>query len=179
MMPSGLLTFREATIADTPNILPLVRSAYRGDSSRKGWTTEADLVADERIDENGIAEKISGSDSVILLAHDDQGVLAGCCEIAKKDTLHAYFGLFAVDPKRQTGGFGKLILSQAEEYAKKVWGVEKLEMCVIWTRDELISWYIRRGYVRTDRTMPFPYADLVNGRALRDDLYFSVLEKSL
>ena len=31
----------------------------------------------------------------------------------------------------------------------------------------------------TAEQRPFPYHDLVNGAALRDDLYFAVLEKPL
>lgn len=44
-MPASLdLSFRPATAADAPLIAALVNSAYRGDSSRAGWTTEADLI---------------------------------------------------------------------------------------------------------------------------------------
>ncbi|POR32202.1 Uncharacterized protein TPAR_07583 [Tolypocladium paradoxum] len=91
----------------------------------------------------------------------------------------AYFGLFAVDPTRHAGGIGRSILARAKAHARGTWGVRRLEMWVIWTREELISWYVRRGYTRTERTMPFPYAHLVNGRALRDDLHFAVLDKVL
>ncbi|MEU7738389.1 GNAT family N-acetyltransferase, partial [Streptomyces griseus] len=36
------LTFRDASGADVPALVALIESAYRGDSSRTGWTTEAD-----------------------------------------------------------------------------------------------------------------------------------------
>ncbi len=173
------LAFRPATAEDAAAVLALVRSAYRGDSSRAGWTTEADLVADERIDTDGILAKINHPSGVVLVAHDSAGKLAGCCELLQKDGDLAYFGLFAVDPTRQAGGLGRSILAHAEQYAKTAWGVRCIEMCVIWTREELISWYVRRGYRKTDRTLPFPYAHLVNGKALRDDLYFTVLDKEL
>ncbi|PNY27937.1 Uncharacterized protein TCAP_02135 [Tolypocladium capitatum] len=173
------LSFRAATPEDIPATLALVRSAYRGEYSRMGWTTEADLVADERIDEAGMLVKITHPSSTILLAHDGAGDLAGCCELVKKDDNLGYFGLFAVDPTRQAGGIGRSILAQAEAHASGVWGVRRLEMWVIWTRQELISWYVRRGYVKTERTEPFPYTDLINGMALRDDLHFAVLEKDL
>ena len=39
------------------------------------------------------------------------------------------------------------------------------------------AWYVRRGYTLTGERRPFPYAEIVNGRALRDDLYFVVLAK--
>ena len=39
-----------ATVQDAPEIAILVNSAYRGDSSRQGWTTEADLLDGTRTD---------------------------------------------------------------------------------------------------------------------------------
>lgn len=97
----------------------------------------------------------------------------------RKDDERAYFGLFAVSPKLQAGGIGRQVLQQAEEYAKKEWGTKIMTMTVIWTREELIAWYMRRGYTRTGEKSPFPYAELYNGKALRDDLYFDHLEKAL
>jgi GNAT superfamily N-acetyltransferase len=173
------LTFRKAAPADVPALLPLIRSAYRGDSSREGWTHEADLVADERIDEEGLLVKINEPFGAVLLAFDEAGTLISCCEILKRDEVLGYFGLFAVNPKLQGGGIGKKVLAAAEAYAKDTLGLAKLEMSVIWTREELIAWYIRRGYEKTAETKPFPYEHLVNGSALRDDLYFSVLLKTL
>lgn len=173
------LTYRKATAADIPAVLRLILSAYRGETSRAGWTTEADLVDDERIDAEGVLAKINEPHGAVLLAHDASGALAACCEVLRRDAGLAYFGLFAVDPTRQAGGIGRQVLAEAEAYAKTAWGVTSMEMSVIWTRDELIAWYVRRGYSKTEETRPFPYAELVNGKALRDDLYFSILVKSL
>jgi GNAT superfamily N-acetyltransferase len=174
------LTFRKATSADASSVLNLVRSAYRGESSRAGWTTEADLVADERIDTPGVVAKITHPRGAILLASDPtSGDLVSCCEVLCRDDDIAYFGLFAVDPKKQAGGVGRKVLEHAEAFAKKEFGAKHMEMWVIWPREELIAWYIRRGYQKTSRTAPFPYEHLVNGKALRDDLYFVTLDKEL
>ncbi|KAH7305845.1 acyl-CoA N-acyltransferase [Stachybotrys elegans] len=178
-MTAGSLTFRTATVEDAPVIAALVKSAYRGESSRAGWTTEADYVADERIDAKGVSDKINDPAGVILMAYDKDGVLAACCELLKKSEKLGYFGLFAVDPQRQAGGLGRQVLAAAEAYAKNEMKVAGLEMQVIWLRDELISWYQRRGYNKTSETKPFPYEHLVNGKALRDDLYFTILYKDL
>lgn len=179
-MPQTPLTFRVATTGeeDINSIAKLVNSAYRGESSRAGWTTEADLVGDTRINAAGVAEKINAPDGVIILAHDEQGALASCCELLKQEN-YAYFGMFAVDPQRQSGGIGKQVMDEAERYAKEEMGVNVMEMSVIWTREELIAWYVRRGYEATDEKKPFPYGQLENGTPLRDDLYFRVLRKSL
>ncbi|RFU81656.1 regulator of g signaling superfamily [Trichoderma arundinaceum] len=168
-----------STSGDVPAILELVRSAYRGDSSRAGWTTEADLVNDQRIDEKGLLAKINEPFGAVLVTHDEAGELLACCELLKQSDTLGYFGLFAVNPLRQAGGIGRKVLAEAEAYAKQTWGLNELEMSVIWTRDELIQWYIRRGYTKTEKTKPFPYGQLIDGKATRDDLYFSVLVKAL
>ncbi|KAL7907328.1 hypothetical protein GGI35DRAFT_470561 [Trichoderma velutinum] len=162
-----------------PSVLTLVRSAYRGESSRAGWTTEAELVDDQRIDEEGLLAKINEPFGAVLVAHDEAGDILACCEVLKQSDTVAYFGLFAVNPLRQAGGIGRTVLTAAEEYAKQTWGISEMEMTVIWTREELIQYYVRRGYTLTEKTKPFPYAELVGGKALRDDLYFSVLIKAL
>ncbi|KAL7792549.1 hypothetical protein V8C37DRAFT_402279 [Trichoderma ceciliae] len=173
------LVWDQATADDLQAVLALVRSAYRGESSRAGWTTEADLLDDQRIDEKGLLAKINEPLGAVLVAHDGAGDLLACCEVLKQSDTLGYFGLFAVNPLRQAGGIGRTVLAEAEAYAKQTWGLTEMEMCVIWTRDELIQYYIRRGYRKMEKTKPFPYAELVSGKALRDDLYFSVLIKAL
>ncbi|KAM0549901.1 hypothetical protein ACHAPJ_009148 [Fusarium lateritium] len=191
------LTFRPATPADVTPLLSLILSAYRGESSRAGWTTEAHLLDDERISAETLHSKITDPEGVILLAFtstppstgtstpeyevdiESDPRLVACCEVHQKSDDRAYFGLFAVSPKLQAGGIGRQVLQRAEEYAKKQWGTKVMTMHVIWMRTELIDWYIRRGYSRTGEKSPFPYDELVNGKALSDDLYFEHLEKVL
>ncbi|KAK5653186.1 hypothetical protein OQA88_9084 [Cercophora sp. LCS_1] len=178
------LTFRLATPTDASQLQPLVQSAYRGDSSRAGWTTEADLLGGERIDVDGIISKIARPNAAVIIATDPDGILTACCEVERKGTERAYFGMFAVDPKRQAGGFGRQVLQYAEEWCAREWGTKKMEMSVIWTRAELIAWYERRGYKKTGETRAFPWEELgEQGWALRGkeelDLYFEVLEKEI
>ena len=52
-------------------------------------------------------------------------------------------------------------------------------MTVIDIRDELITFYERRGYRRTGIKKPFPYGDERYGIPKRDDLRFEILEKAL
>ncbi len=182
------LTYRPAVPDDAHLIADLVRVAYRGDESRTGWTTEADLLADERIDVPRVLAKIADPDGVVLLAYgaddstDDSGAdgaLVACCEVLRRGPGLAYFGMFAVWPHLQAAGVGRQMLDEAERLARDDWGVDTMEMTVIGQRDELIAWYRRRGYDLTAERRPFPYHDLVNGAALRDDLYFAVLRKTL
>lgn len=179
MATTSNLQFRVATPDDAVPLQPFVKSAYRGESSRQGWTTEADLLEGDRIDVPGLKAKITAPDAAILLAADDAGALVACCEVAKSSADVAYFGMFAVDPLRQGGGLGRKVLAYAEDYCRRTWGVERMEMSVIWTREELISWYVRRGYKKTGGTAPFPYGVVENGKPLRDDLYFEIMVKDL
>ena len=179
-MSATSLHVRPATPADVGiELLSLIFSAYRGQG---GWTTEAHLLTGHRIDEAGLLAKIAAPDGVILLgtADDDSGALVACCDLRRRDDGIGHFGLFAVDPRRQGGGLGKRVLRIAERYARETLGVKRLEMQVIWTRAELIAWYLRRGYAGTGEKRPFPYELLGHGAAaLRDDLYFEILEKDL
>lgn len=184
-MSTSPLTVRKATPADIPALLALVKSAYRGEDSRQGWTTEADFVADERIDEAGLLAKITAAGSTVLLATTNNATaedLLACCEVVRHPPPSdlSYFGLFAVNPKLQNGGIGRRMLAEAERYAREEMGAARMEMTVVWLREELIAWYVRRGYVVVEgERRPFPYEHLVNGKALRDDLYFIVLQKDL
>lgn len=171
------LTFRSATAADIPALIALVTSAYRGDASRAGWTTEADLLDGARIDAEGLQADLSRPRSTILLAERD-GQLLACAHVAD-DHGKGYFGMFSVDPAQQGGGIGKVMIDAAEAHAAREWGVPVMQMTVIDVREELIAFYERRGYVRTGIKKPFPYGDERFGTPKRDDLRFEILEKPL
>ena len=171
------LTFRAATEADIPALVQLVTSAYRGDASRAGWTTEADMLDGQRIDAGVLREDIARPRSRVLLAERDGNLLA-CAHVAEENGA-GYFGMFSVRPDLQGGGVGKAVLAEAERVVREEWRLPAMRMTVIDVRDELIAFYQRRGYVRTGILKPFPYGDERYGIPLRDDLRFEVLEKQL
>lgn len=170
-------TLRTATAADIPALITLVTSAYRGDASRAGWTTEADLLDGARIDAQGLQADLARPRSSILLAERD-GQLLACAHVAD-DHGKGYFGMFSVDPAQQGGGIGKWMMDAAEAHAAREWGMPVMQMTVIDVREELIAFYERRGYVRTGIKKPFPYGDERFGVPKRDDLRFEILEKPL
>jgi GNAT superfamily N-acetyltransferase len=170
-------TFRLATPADVAVIVPLVESAYRGDVSRKGWTTEADLLDGQRTDPAGVAELVTKPGSCMLLAERDGAVLA-CANLEKRGDA-GYFGMFSVRPDLQGAGIGRATLAEAERLARDEWHCREMQMTVISVRDELIAWYERRGYKRTGIYSPFPYGDARFGLPKRDDLRFELLVKPL
>jgi GNAT superfamily N-acetyltransferase len=179
--------YRVAVDRDVPAVVDLVESAYRGERSQVGWTTEAHLLDGQRTDADEVAAIVAASNKLLVLAIDrDAGVgagaggeLVGCFVLERRDDSRAYFGSFAVRPGRQGGGIGKGLLAEAERIARDDWACGVLELTVIAQRADLIEWYARRGYVTTGETRPFPYGDPKFGLPRRDDLRFAVLEKHL
>ncbi|OLZ73295.1 GNAT family N-acetyltransferase [Streptomyces sp. IMTB 2501] len=169
--------FRDATDADVDALVALIESAYRGDASRAGWTTEADILDGRRTDPEGVREVIKSPDSRVLTVEQD-GRIVACCQLEHRGD-HAYFGMFAVSPTLQGVGLGKQIMAEAERLVRETWGVTEMQMTVISVRDDLIAWYERRGYRRTGQMSPFPYGDERFGIPRRDDLQFELLVKKL
>ena len=162
-----------------PAIVALVESSYRGEASRAGWTTEADLLDGQRTDAEAVTEAVVADSSVVLLSVDGAGVIQACCQLERRAGSVAYFGMFAVRPGAQGGGLGSALLIAAEDLVRTEFGATSMEMTVIAQRDELIAWYERRDYRRTGETRPFPYGDERFGIPRREDLHFVVLSKPL
>ncbi|QJT06683.1 GNAT family N-acetyltransferase [Streptomyces asoensis] len=170
-------TFRDAVDTDVDALVALIESAYRGDASRAGWTTEADILQGQRTDPDGVLAVIKAPDSRLLIV-EQQGRIVACCQLEHRGG-HAYFGMFAVSPTVQGAGLGKTVMAEAERQARENWGVTEMHMTVISVREDLIAWYERRGYRRTGRMTPFPYGDERFGIPQRDDLQFELLVKEL
>ncbi len=171
------LRYRGATASDIDALVALVTSAYRGDASRIGWTTEADFLEGNRIDADVLRDDISRPRSRVLIG-EREGELLACAHVADEDGA-GYFGMFSVRPALQGGGIGKQLLNEAERIVRDEWKLPVMRMTVIDIRDELIAFYERRGYRRTGIYKPFPHGDERFGLPKRDDLLFEVLEKTL
>ena len=143
-----------ATLSDIPELLPLINSAFRGDASRKGWTTEADLLAgDLRIDADGLAALLNKETAVILKYRAEGGGLQGCVYLENRHP-DLYLGMLTVSPELQAQGIGKKLLAVAEAHARAQ-GCAAIVMRVFTKRPELIAWYLRHGYADTGRREPF------------------------
>jgi GNAT superfamily N-acetyltransferase len=171
------LITRPATPADAPALAALVNGAYRGGSSRAGWTTEADLLGGQRIDVEGLTETIAAPGHVILLHERDHAPIA--CVHLERTGEDCYLGLLTIRPTSQGARLGRQLLETAERWAIEHWSSRSMHMTVIVQRTELIAWYERRGYTRTGERKPFPYGDERFGLPRRRDLAFEVLCKSL
>lgn len=169
--------FRLATPADVESLVLLIRSAYRGESSRQGWTSEADLVDGDRINAEQVLARIEEPNSIMLVFDEGNKIIA-CCQVADRGSNVAYFGTFAVTPAAQGAGLGRRVMAEAERSAVLTFGSAVLELTVLAQQEKLIAWYERLGFSRSGETRPFP-ADPEFARPLRNDLYFVVLSKNL
>jgi ribosomal protein S18 acetylase RimI-like enzyme len=173
--PDSHLSFRRAAPADVDAIVALVNSAYRGESSRAGWTTEADLLDGQRTDAAEIAHLIGVDDSLILLCLRGEEII-GSVHLEKVDAITAYMGMLVIRPVLQRQGLGKQFIREAEAVARAQWNTTHMQIQVITLRHELIAYYERLGYRRTGEIRPFP-ADPRFGIPKLAGLRFEVLEK--
>ncbi len=165
-----------ATIADVPVIKDLLNISYRGEGSKQGWTTEANLIAGTvRTDENMVQDAMLQKSSAFLKFTNEQQQITGCVNLQLHDQK-IYLGMFSVLPQLQGAGIGKELLKAAEEYTLYL-KCRVVYMTVITVRTELINWYKRHGYADTGERRPF-IEDGVTGKHLQP-LEFAVLEKTI
>lgn len=164
-----------AASKDIPQLVTLINSAYRGDGSKKGWTTEADLLDGIRTDTESLEQMIHKKDAVILQSFNQDNILQGCVYLEKKQNK-MYLGMLTVSPLEQAKGIGKQLLAASEKYA----GEQQctiVEMTVISIRTELIAWYQKHGYHNTGETKPFP--DDIRFGIPKRPLEFIVMQKEI
>jgi ribosomal protein S18 acetylase RimI-like enzyme len=176
-MPQAKMTLRRAIPGDVEQMCELVNSAYRGEVSRQGWTTEADFLDGQRTDPRTLADLLNAPDNAfLLLFHGER--LFGSVHLQKKVGF-AYLGMLTIRPDSQGAGHGKILLAAAEAWVQKNWGLSRIRMSVIQKRQELIAWYQRRSYRVTEERAPFPYGDERFGIPKVADLEFVILERDL
>ncbi|MDD1622214.1 MAG: GNAT family N-acetyltransferase [Methylococcaceae bacterium] len=148
------LIFSKAEIRHTECLVELINSAYRGEPSKLGWTTEADLLDGRRTDAKEIRDLLADEDSMIMLCQSGADLL-GSVHLQKTGE-RVQIGMLAVSPPLQGRGIGKQLLQAAELAAQEAWAVNRFVMSVIPQRRELIAFYERRGYRRTGVSKAFP-----------------------
>lgn len=164
-----------ATLEDVSSLTRLINSAYRGESSKKGWTTEANLLSGSRTNEAEIQQIITDPKHTMLKFTEKDSILA-CVLLIEKETK-LYLGMLTVSPELQNSGIGKKLLAAAELHAQKL-GLNRIVMTVISIRKELIDWYKRHGYEDTGEREAFPVSD-IHIPIIEEQLDFMVLEKRL
>lgn len=170
--------FKKAGEHEAEKIAALVNSAYRGDSSRKGWTTEADLVGGLRIDREGVLKHMSEPGAWFEVAYDNKNEMVASVFLKEEPEGVLYLGMFAVNPDLQGQSIGKKFLEHVEQLVLKK-KLKAIRITVIHLREELIAYYERRGFVKTGKSEPFLYNDPREGIALRNDLKLIELKKTV
>ena len=161
---------------DVSSLVVLMDSAYRGERSKQGWTTEADLfIGEKRTDEATVSSLIKKPGAVFLKYIGNDGIIEGCVLLHKKEH-RLYLGMFSVAPSVQGKGIGKKLLLAAEQYARNE-NCPLIYMTVITVREKLIAWYERHGYQKTGKVLPFPVDERYG--IPRQSLELVVLEKKL
>lgn len=171
-----MIEFKKASIEDAQEIVTLVNSAYRGESSQKGWTTEAHLLGGQRTDIAMIIEMICDPLSWIELALLN-GKIEGCVNLKLKDH-YLYLGMLTVNPEIQNQGIGKKLLDKVEELAH-IQGLSEIRMSILKNRPELEAYYHRRGYTYTGAKEPFPENDPRYGLPMEKGYELFELSKKL
>lgn len=175
-MNQNTISLKIAIPDEAENITALVNSVYRGENSKKGWTTEADFLSGIRITEEKVKEIIQGKNDIIILAVIDNNII-GCVHLENAGS-YSYLGMLSVDVNFQDKGIGKILINECERYTREVFGLNEIKMKVISRRTELIEYYNRRGYNATGELEEFG----AHGDTFGDTdekLYFETLTKSL
>jgi ribosomal protein S18 acetylase RimI-like enzyme len=165
----------KTTLADIPALTLLINSAYRGETSKKGWTTEAHLLEGKRTDEQEMTEIFQNPKNTILKFTEKDKIIGSVLLVEKGHQL--YLGMLTVSPELQNSGIGKKLLAEAENHAKSL-GLSSIIMTVISVREELIAWYKRHGYVDTGEREPFPESG-IHVTVSEEPLEFIYLEKRI
>jgi ribosomal protein S18 acetylase RimI-like enzyme len=165
------LSILPATPQDLPDLHRVIERAYRGDTARKGWTHEADMLDDQRTDLETLSAILGTPGELLLVARSDD-TIRGCVQLTDKGEGLAYLGLLCIDPEHQAGGLGRQLLAEAEARAARHFAATRMEMSAISVRTELIAYYQRRGYHPTGEQRPFPVE-------VEPPLWLAVLEKRL
>lgn len=154
-----MLHFYKAELVDAASVSQLINTCFRGEASRKGWTTEADILDGARTTTSEMANIIKRADAFVLLGVlNDEIVAAACCEQQKIAGIQtAHLGKISVKPTLQNKGYGKDLIHAAEAMTKREWRVLGFHMSVISLRTELIEFYERLGYERTGEFVEFPH----------------------
>ncbi|PWT96641.1 MAG: GNAT family N-acetyltransferase [Bacteroidetes bacterium] len=170
------MKIEKAVTSDIPELLKLINSAYRGEDSRAGWTTEAGfLISDARIDAPSLEQMMKEKDAAIMKFVDDQNRISGCVYLQKQNSK-LYLGLLAVSPILQGAGIGKKLLKVADDRGREL-ECDSIKLKVISIRKELIDWYERHGFNKTGELQPFPHDD--NFGLATMELQLLVMERKL
>ena len=142
MTPQTTIPFRLATPADAAQVTAVINAAFH--------IAEGFFVDGQRITQAEV-EQLLAKGAFLLAADGDN--IQGCVYVELRGE-RSYLGLLSVDPARQQGGLGSLLMREAESYCREH-GARYLDILIVNLREELPAFYAKRGYVENG-TSPFP-----------------------
>jgi len=135
-------SIRVAEFADVPQITAVINAAFR--------IAEEFFIDGNRITQAEVEESLAKG--AFLLA-EVNGKLNGCVYVELRGE-RSYLGLLSVDPTCQQSGLGSRLMLEAEKYCRER-GSRGMDILIVSLREDLPSFYQRRGYVASGTT-PFP-----------------------
>lgn len=135
-------SIRVASPGDAAQITRVINSAFR--------VAEEFFIDGNRITQDEV-ERLLGKGAFLVAKNGDQ--LDGCVYVEMRGE-RSYLGLLSVDPNRQQGGLGSLLMNEAESYCREH-GSQFMDIVIVSLREELPAFYRKRGYVENGTT-PFP-----------------------
>lgn len=150
---TNIIMIIEATFEHLPQLIELVNTAYRS-KTQQGWTSEATLVAGDRIQAHQLQEMLQDPASKIFILFQASQLVA--CVHIQIHEHSCYIGMLTTHPNVQNQGIGKIMLDHAENFALKNYATHSFELSVLSARTELINFYKRRGYIQSDLIEAYP-----------------------
>jgi len=141
-MTNKTVPIRAATSADSAKITDVINLAFR--------IAEGFFIESNRITVKEVEESLKKGDFLLAEVNDR---LHGCVYVEMRGA-RSYLGLLSVDPACQQSGLGSLLMNEAEQYCRTR-GSQCMDILIVHLRDELPSFYRKRGYVENG-TSPFP-----------------------
>jgi len=132
---------RFAEPADAAAIARLVNDAFR---------PERFFIDADRTNPEKVAALLRQGKFLLLF---EENALTGCVYTELRGE-RGYFGLLAVDPKRQRSGLGGRLIAAAEKHCRSA-GCRFMDLTFVNVRQELPDYYRRFGYTENS-TLPFP-----------------------
>lgn len=158
---------------DIDNLISLVNLAYRPVEPAIGWTHESAIVSEHRVTYDQITSLFATGSFIFVMEHNHETI---SCIHLKTDNGHGYFSMLATRPDLQAKGYGRMILTHVENYARTYLSISTFQMAVITARTELIEFYLRCGYRQTGQIFPYPIETGI-GVPKIEGLTMEILEK--
>lgn len=151
-MELNLVTADATKLHDIEN---LVNQSYRGEESKNSWTSEYNILAGKRINNEELNIILKNRENQIEVLLNSIGKVIACIQLTRINDYNCEFGMLAVNVNYQNKGLGKILLNHASQIAKN-WGCQNIKGYVMSNRTELIDYYSRYGFVITGATKKFP-----------------------